>query len=288
MKKKITVVLILGVLSAFLLSMLNKWEPKQTAYASDSGIQTESAAYIIFFPIMFNAPPPPHEPPYDMARFMIGNGRLYEVWHSVNNSQARFQTQTEGVRFFHTKGNEVSAEWEELWATNDTIYRGTDTSPGNGQFYTLRDHPNQVGSAWSPRFWNVGDIYERNPLVTFYWKSNCDIVVQGYQRTWLRLEAYYHSYTFESGITLYNVVELAWLLNPNAEPTEVYLYAEHYGLVGWRSTDHGYSYISEIHAPGERPDNTPEEIACLQATLQESPVGLNSIIGPLPPPYRAK
>ncbi len=288
MKKKISVVLSLAVLSVLLFLIVNKWEQGQTVYASDSETQTATSSYTVFFPIVIIPPPPPHEPPYDMARFMIGNGRLYEVWHSVNDSQARFQTQTEDVRFFHTKGNEVSAEWEELWATNNTIYRGTDTSPGNDQFYTLRDTPNQVGSAWSPRFWNVGDIYERNPLVTFYWKSNCGIVAQGYQRTWLRFEAYYYTYTFDSGITLYNVVELAWLLSPNAQPTEVYFYAENYGLVGWGSTDRGYSYISEIHNPGQRPDNTREEIACLQATLQESPVEPNSIIGPLPPPYRAK
>ncbi len=75
----------------------------------------------------------------DMARFMTGDGRLYEVQHS-NGSQARHQTQFEDVRFFHTKGNEILAEWEELWAGKELIYRGTDTSPGSGQYYTLYEN----------------------------------------------------------------------------------------------------------------------------------------------------
>ena len=77
--------------------------------------------------------------PYDMTRFMIGDGRLYEVLHSAG-SQARHQTQIEGERFYFTKGNEVKAEWEELWEQDSLIYRGTDTSPGNNQYYSLYEN----------------------------------------------------------------------------------------------------------------------------------------------------
>lgn len=224
--------------------------------------------------------------PYDMVQFMVGDDRLYEVRHS-NGSQARHQTQIEDVRFFHTKGNEIKAEWEELWASNETIYRGTDTSPGNDRYYTLYDN-GRAGSAWSPRFWYVGDLYERNPFVVFYRKSDCQIVASGYQRSWLRFEAFHPNYTFDSGLTLRNVVELAWLLKPDGQPEETYFYAEDFGLVGWGSADRGYSYISQIHQPGQRPDNKREIIPCLAQQSETLPFrpGLN--FGPLPAGFRAK
>jgi hypothetical protein len=222
-----------------------------------------------------------------MTDFMIGDGRLYEVQHS-NGSQARHQTQEEDVRFFHTKGNEILAEWEELWATDGLIYRGTDTSPGSGQYYTLykSNKPGSpAGSAWSPRYWAVGEVYEREPYVVFYNKSNCEIEASGTQKSWLRFEQFYPQYTFEGGITLRNVVELGWLLQSNGETEERYFYAENYGLVGWRSRSHGFSYISEIHAPGSRPDNKREVISCLGTQAERLRFSSELNYGPLPEPY---
>lgn len=245
--------------------------------------------YQLFLPAVFGSPPVPL---YDMTHYMIGDGRLYEVKHS-SDSQARHQTQIGGGHFFHTKGNEIKAEWEELWVKGGVIYRGTDTSPGDNQYYTLYENntPGKIsGSAWSPRHWRVGDLYERNPYVVFYQKSNCDLVPNknGFQRSWLRFEAFYPTYTFQSGLKLTNVIELTWLLQPDGEPIESYFYAQSFGLVGWGSVDRGYSYINEIHAPDQRPDNKMEVISCLGKTsnrLRSSPL-LNS--GPLPPNYRVK
>ena len=238
--------------------------------------------------------PDPNAPTYDMAKYMAddvtGNGLLYEVRHS-SGSQARHQTQVvANNHFFHTKGNEISAEWEELWYTQDSIFRGADTSPGNNLYYSLYDDA-VYGSSWSPRYWQVGDVYARNPYVVFYNKSNCNVVASGYQYSWLRFEAYHATFTFDSGITLSEVVELAWLLAPNAPPEESYFYAAGYGLVGWGSADRGYSHISEIHNPGDRPNNTREVIACLNSpqTFEElvaTETNLN--FGRLPAPYRAK
>lgn len=228
--------------------------------------------FLLFFPLF------PHELDYtgmefDMVPYMAGSpghGVLYEVQHS-NGSQARHQTQTEADRFFHTKG-ELLGEWEELWYTGSLIYRGTDTSPGNGLYYTLRDS-GQYGSAWAPRFWRVGEIYERNPEVTFYYKTTCAPTMAGTQRSWLRFDAHFPSYTFGSGITLYDVVRLSWLLDPDGQPVEQYFYARGYGLVGWGSSSAGSSYINEIHAPGSRPDNPREPIECLN-TNGITPTGL--------------
>jgi len=253
--------------------------------------------YSIYLPGIFSS-----EPPYDMARFMTidvpgGFGPLYEVRHNTG-SQARHQTQVTPDRFYHTKGENV-AEWEELWIKNDLVYRGTDTSPGNGEYYTLYADDaigTPAGSAWSPRFWRVGDIYERNPYVVFYRKSDCGAVPgkNGFQPSWLRFEAYYPTYTFKhnvsglADITLSNVVELSWLLQLDGEPEERYFYAESYGLVGWSSRDGKVSAISEIHGPGERPPNEREEIKCLnRASNWLRP---NSLLhsGLLPLEYRVK
>ena len=112
----------------------------------------------------------------------------------------------------------------------------------------------------------MGQLFERNPLVTFYRKSDCGVVMSGSQRSWLKFEAYYPQYTFASGLILNDVVQLAWLLTPTGSPEERYFYAANYGLVGWSSSTNGLSYISEIHAPGTRPDNTRETIPCLDTS----------------------
>ncbi len=252
------------------------------ATAGPPAAADDPPTYQVFLPVVLKEP---LLPPYDMAQFMIGDRRLYEVQHS-GGSQARHQTQVEDDRFYHTKGNEIKAEWEELWATEDTIYRGTDTSPGNGLYYTLYEN-NAAGSAWAPRYWDVGDVYARQPFVVFFRKSNCTVVEDGFQPSYLRFEAYYPAYTFQSGITLPNVVELSWLLKKDGEPIESYFYAEGYGLVGWGSIDHGFSYVSWLHEPGQRPDNKREVIACLDQTSR-LPRGAVRDGDLLPPGYRAK
>ncbi len=229
------------------------------------------------------------EAPIDIAPYLTGSGTLYEVRHS-QGSQARHQTQFVGDRYYHTKGNEVSAEWEELWNSAENVYRGTDTSPGGGNYYTLFDKEGEVGSKWAPRYWRVGEIYERNPYVVFYNKSNCNVVASGYQRSWLKFVALHDSFTFDTGVTVNDVIQLAWLLSPDGEPEENYFYSAEFGLVGWGSRDRGYSAISEIHGPGDRPDNNRETIKCLSQldSLDELAEEVELNQGPLPPGYRAK
>lgn len=252
--------------------------------ATAATLNTDQSAPKIYLPAIFSSRT---DPIFDMAEFMVGDGRLYEVMHN-SGSQARHQTQSILTRFYHTKGNEIKAEWEELWLRGNIVYRGTDTSPGNNQYYTLYEN-GLAGSPWSPRYWRVGDIYERNPYVVFYRKDNCQIVASGFQRSWLRFEGYYPTYTFKSGLRLNNVVELTWLLQKNGTPVESYFYARSYGLVGWGSADRGYSYINEIHAPGQRPDNKREVIGCLMSSnLSALRYSAELNFGPLPPPYRAK
>ncbi|HSM54830.1 MAG TPA: hypothetical protein VK879_01645 [Candidatus Sulfomarinibacteraceae bacterium] len=249
-------------------------DPRSATVGRVSPAGTVTETHKSYLPMVHMAP---LHPPYDMVRFLVGDRRLYEVQHS-NGSQARHQTHVDGPTFFHTKGNEIKAEWEELWYTDHYIYRGTDTSPGNGQYYTLRDS-GAYGSVWSPRKWNVGDAFERNPLVTFYQKSDCSVALEGTQRSWLVFETFHPTYTFDSGVTLDNVVQLAWRLTRNGSTIERYYYAEQYGLVGWWSNDRGMSYVSEVHPPGARPDNVREQISCLDKSPAPSSL---APIGPLP------
>jgi len=278
-------ILLLTLTAVLLLAIVLSVIAQEGNPGLDLPQQQSDGTILLFMPIVAKPTKPIQTGDgFDMAVFMIGDSRLYEVWQSINNSQARHQTQIDGSKFFHTK----NSEWEELWATGSFIYRGTDTSPGNGEYYTLRDYVNKnwrYGSRWAPRFWKVGQIFERNPLVTFYKKDNCSVVVQGTHRTYLKFEAYHPTFTFPSGITLSDVVQFAWLLSPKAQPTERYYYARDYGLVGWSSNDRGFSHISEIHAPGARPDNTRENIGCLNTSSNPVGIGPFTPIEPLAPPY---
>jgi lysozyme len=211
--------------------------------------------------------PPAPTPGIDTMPFFtggfIGKGVLYEI-KTQGAGQQRVQTQVEGNVFYHTKGGDGAAfpaEWEQLRYDDDFIWRFTDTSPGNGRYYQLRDN-GQDWSKWCPRFWRVGDVYRRFPLVSFYKKADCTQLSEEIQDTWIRFAGLYAEYTFFTGIILKNVIELHWLSSPDSDPIERYWYAMGYGLVGW--TGQGkLSAISEIHAPGARDDNVREVINCL-------------------------
>lgn len=222
---------------------------------------------------------PDTRPIYDMLHYLGGDGTLYEMTlkdTDGNQHTARHQTQwasgTGDYHWYHTKGSEVHAEWEEFYADQDWIYRSVDTSPGNGQYYTLIDDGQwrPPRSRWCPRFWSPGDVYERRPYVDVRRKSDCWAIASqsGYHRTWLRFAEYHNRYEVAPGMLFAGVVELHWLLhNPAEQPDqkyhERYWYARNFGLVQWTG-ELGYSHATEIHAPGTRPDNKREMIPCLE------------------------
>ena len=231
-------------------------------------------------PVFPGEPPPGSQ--YDLLSYLaiIGEtmGPLYEVqmetWIEDNSvpgggywqsgPQQRHQTQQYIQIFYHTK----DSEWEQLSWDNDFIYRGIDTSPGPSggvpRFYELRDELNIPYSKWCKRFMRIGERYYRNPYVTFYNKDNCLLLSQSRHPSYLKLVAVFDSLTFSTGITLADVIVLQWQ-DLGGNPLEDYYYAQDYGLVGWKS--HSYpqrrSAISEIHAPGARPDNQREVIDCV-------------------------
>lgn len=219
---------------------------------------------------------------FDMLPYLRGDGRLYEMKHIFEMpngpliGQQRMQTQQEGGRFYQTK----NSEWEELWADDRFIYRGTDTSPGSGNFYTLMDGE-RYGTAWIPRRMAVGQTYRRSVLVVSRRKGNCmmNSHLSGRHVTWIRLEAMHDALTLPDvegrpgrGHRLRDVVVLAAYNEtsgrPAERPFEKYYYAKGFGLVMWEGidTDHrGISFLVQVHNPGDRPDNVRERIPCLES-----------------------
>lgn len=233
--------------------------------------------YQIYLPAI-TAPPSPVEDSIDILPHLSGDGRLYELQlidQHGHQHQARHQTQwlefnedEQKFQWRHTKGNEWHAEWEELFADHQFIYRGIDTSPGEGRVYRLEDWDLLGRSRWAPRYWHVGGIYERNPHVDFRDKEDCDYLMEysGTHRTWLRFAEHLQTITTAAGITIYDVIKLEWLLHnpeeqPDQKPAEEYWFGRNYGLIKWVGGI-GRSEVVEVHAPGARPDNKPEHIRC--------------------------
>ena len=219
---------------------------------------------------------------FDLLPYLRGDGRLYEmkyIFDAPNGpliGQQRAQTQHEGARFYQTK----NSEWEEMWADDRFIYRGTDTSPGSGNFYTLMDGE-RYGTTWVPRFMAVDQLYRRSVVVVSRRKGNCvmNSHLSGRHITWVRLEAIHNSLTLPDvegrpgrGHQVDDVVVLAAYNEakgrPAEKPFERYYYAKGFGLVMWEGidTDHrGYSFLVQVHKPGDRPDNVRERIPCLES-----------------------
>ena len=218
----------------------------------------------------------------DMLPYLRGDGRLYEMKYIFDMpngpmiGQQRLQTQQDGARFYQTK----NSEWEELWADDRFIYRGTDTSPGSGNFYTLMDGE-RYGSAWIPRHMAVGQTYRRSVTVVSRRKGNCvkNSHLSGRHATWIALEAMHDRLALPDvegrpgrGLVVTDVAVLAACNevngHPDDEPFERYYYAKDYGLVMWQgiAVDHkGISFLVQLHNPGDRPDNVRERIPCLEA-----------------------
>lgn len=222
----------------------------------------------------------------DLLPYLRGDGRLYEMKYIFEmpngplTGQQRLQTQYEGVRFYQTKDN----EWEELWSDDRFIYRGTDTSPGSGNFYTLMDGE-RYGTAWVPRQMTVGQTYRRSVTVISRRKGNCVVNshLSGRHVTWIRLEAIHDKLTLPDvegrlgrGLVVEDAVVLAAHNEANGRPTEEpferYTYAKGYGLVLWEgiAVDHkGMAFLVQLHKLGDRPDNVRERILCLESLRNE-------------------
>ena len=211
-------------------------------------------------------PTPPTSANIDLLPYLRGDGTIYQMnvlWRGQNHGQ-QVQTQaTQGGRFYLVKNN----QWEELWSDAASIWRGADTSPGDGMYYVQRTNALEYGAVWCPRFWKVGGLAERNPLVTFYDSATgqkLDTPASGFRRTWLKFERHYGTYRpGDSPIAFNDVIELHWLPSQSGPWAEKYFYARDLGLVAWESSSGDRSWVTEVFGPGERQSMEREKVAGL-------------------------
>lgn len=218
----------------------------------------------------YDMPDEPEEPTeepvmVDVLPYLRGDGRLYELRNTWGGGGERLQTQFESAtsrRFFESK----NTLWSELWFDEDFVWRGTDTSPGNGEIYQLYEGAT-YGSRWIPRRILVGESFKRTALVSFRRKSDgAKIPGKEYTHTtWIKVARLHSAYTFQSGMQLEDVLELQGFEDqngvPKAQPFETYFYAKDYGLVGWQGGP-GKSFIAGL-LPSGTPPNIREALPWL-------------------------
>lgn len=183
---------------------------------------------------------------FDTLDYIRGDGRIYELQYKFyggpGEGTQRLQTQyeNESRRFFQVKGapNSTTFQWEELFYDRTHVWRGVDLSPGGDEFYETNTQ-GEYGTRWIPRNPILKKKYRINPTITFKEKSTLEPVPnkEAYEFPhWLELHAIYDEYTFESGITLQDVIELRGYLDNEGHPGPIFerfFYARNYGLVGW-------------------------------------------------------
>lgn len=207
------------------------------------------------------APPiidPKHK--FDMLRFVRGNGQLYEVKNS-DGGQERFQTHIISANEFRqSKGPNA----EQFFFDSEHIYRGYDTSASAATWYLQQQPKGTTRAKWIPRFWEEGTDFVVSLWVQFY-DNNCnEIAHKSGQVTDVRRFVKHHPvWTSRNGITIPNVNEILWV-----NGGEKYFYGEDYGLAGWERQHYDpstpvWSAISEIHEPGQRPDNKEVRPGCM-------------------------
>ena len=195
----------------------------------------------------------------DLEPYLRGTGVLYEV-RNTSGSQERFQTQTKENGIFWQTKNSLA---EQLRVSDTYIYRGWDTSPGNGRFYIQQQY-GQNEARWLPRYMYPGEEFTVSLYVQFYnWDCTESDDNSGDVRNTMRFVDHLDTWTSPFGITLDDVVVIQWV-----NGGEYYYYARGFGLVAWGRTHDDpstpvASAISEIHDPGTRPDNIVDLPMCL-------------------------
>ena len=206
-----------------------------------------------------DAPPSSIPDTIDLLNYIRGDGRLYEVINA-NGGSERFQTQIPNDGEFRQTKN---ANAEQLFFSSNSIYRGWDTSPSADRFYQLQNPKGSNMAKWLKRHMSIGETFATSLYVQFF-NNDCSLSApnSGHVTESRKLIKKFVTWTSRAGITLSNVVQIEW------SGGETYFYAKGYGLVGWERTHQdpytpAWSAISEIHAPGQRPDNEVILPGCL-------------------------
>lgn len=199
------------------------------------------------------ADPPPPPPPtgelVDLLPYLRGDGRGYMVRHPAGNEE-KFRTVVDGSRWLQLK----NSQYEEFLLEGDYVWRGIDTSAGEGNYYR-QSETGRLYAKWCPRNMRIGQTWtspDRHTVQTFS-KASCapvDHHRNGNATNTVALVDRYSSRTW-NGITINDVIAL------RTHTGEVMYFARGYGLVAWEA-GWGSSAIANILPPNEW-DNRPEQ-----------------------------
>lgn len=198
----------------------------------------------------------------DLSLYMFGDGKMLDVQHKNGG--------TETFQYHDTKDGKKllvkNQQWEEMWADDQHIWRGYDTSPGpapkeserpgENRYYIQRED-GQRGARWVKRHMRVGEtFFGSGHKVQFYYKRDCapSIVNSGPATNVVQLVAHHQEMTFFTGYKAYDVVHL------HTSTGEDMHFARGRGLVAWKS-QWGESAAFAIRSG---PSLVPEKIGCMK------------------------
>ncbi len=185
--------------------------------------------------------------PYDIAAYMMRtNGTNGPVYQLSTGETMQIQYEPSNGRYYQVK----NTNWEEMGYTGTRVIRHRDTSPSANEWYGLYTGTT-LGSEWAPRTMNVGQTFNRNPTVRFYYQSGCAPSRPVYtQPSTIKLEQRYASITIGG----HNLLDVIWLRSYlGTARWEDYYYARDIGLVRFVAYDPyaaGQPQIFESHYTG--------------------------------------
>lgn len=184
-----------------------------------------------------------------LVDFLRGDGRVYMVRHPGGDEEKFRSVDLGGGRWLQLK----NGQWEELWVADGFVWRGVDTSAGDGQFYRQWEDGRR-GARWGPARLGVGESWV-SPVehsVQTFWKGDCSPAEHhrnGRARNRLELVGRYERVVM-NGVVVEDVVEL------RTHTAESMLFGRGWGLVGWRAGWGSSEVVARL--PLHEGDNLPE------------------------------
>jgi hypothetical protein len=190
----------------------------------------------------------------DMAKYFLpasGNyGQLFMLKNNWGAGDERCQLQADGTSVSYVTKNQ---QYEKRTIDSSFISLKLDTSPGNGEYYTVTGN-------WLPRRMSPGQVFTRTETITFRYKANCQPVPTKptyTSTTNITLDKHHTTWTCpESNITIQDVVELSWFSGGRVD--ERYWFAAGLGLVRWEKYTGHKSWIHELIPVGSQGNNVKE------------------------------
>jgi len=150
---------------------------------------------------------------------------------------------------------------EEFYVSESDVGRGADLSlistdgvNPTGTFY-VQYTQERYGCAWAKRWMDVGEVYTRYCWIKIY-DYQCNLLDEYEEQSDLTLLDHFDSVTFPNGLIIPDVLLFKWA------GEEGYLYANGFGLIGWKNLVSG-NYANYVVAVNVAPPAPPFTHDCL-------------------------